>query len=333
MTTLSDVLQTTAKTQYKNLFSNDFVVYNRQGKTWSISTTKPDNLPDYYAALLQDLIETRAYRGIPKSDLFVQQFNAKRILAGPIDLPSPTPTRTIHFHPTKTPQFAFLSNLYETAILFMDHNNPSQQFLYPSAANAYQAHRIALLSSLTAEEPAPVAIPVGDTAAKNDKPAADRRPKVKEKTRPSPTPAAEASTSAEAEESVGLPTINELPYMEPEQRIALMDQIAVAPPVQAKELASAVYYTTFHSDVDAVRKSKLIQAIVLKKFQDNPVLKTKLLNTGQVDLVEDLGHPFWGAKHPEDPALQKSYAQPITAASRNVSGRTLMAVRTALLHK
>jgi predicted NAD-dependent protein-ADP-ribosyltransferase YbiA (DUF1768 family) len=109
----------------------------------------------------------------------------------------------------------------------------------------------------------------------------------------------------------------------------MLEKIANASPLESKELAKFAVFTKNTNEI-AVMKHDLMREIVVKKFQDNPMLAQWLKQTGTAHLIENTSDSFWGAKDPHDPSLKKDYTHPITAESRNVLGRILMDVRAAL---
>jgi predicted NAD-dependent protein-ADP-ribosyltransferase YbiA (DUF1768 family) len=148
---ISTTLAPFAKNNYTTLFSSDggFPV-TEKGK-WKVTKVQPKDLSSYYSSLANYLVSSGDYDKIPKLEHFIIQFNSCR---SSIDFPgTPKLTAKTHyiFFNSKNIKFQYLSNFYESLVLFRDHHNSKNLFLYPSSENAYQAHKIAYLYQLSSK--------------------------------------------------------------------------------------------------------------------------------------------------------------------------------------
>jgi predicted NAD-dependent protein-ADP-ribosyltransferase YbiA (DUF1768 family) len=111
--------------------------------------------------------------------------------------------------------------------------------------------------------------------------------------------------------------------------VKLLSQVSIADPVESRAISKC---NIEKSDDLAIYKAAIMKDILRQKFICNQQLHQWLMATKSLPIIEDTNDSFWGAKHPSDPELARSYRLPISQRSRNVVGRILMEIRNEWNH-
>lgn len=109
-----------------------------------------------------------------------------------------------------------------------------------------------------------------------------------------------------------------------EEFTEMLCQISTVDPAESRALSK---FSVEKTDELAKYKASIMKEILRQKFLCNQQLYQCLKATKSLPIIEDTSDPFWGAKHPLDSELTRSYRLPITQRSRNVVGRILIEIR------
>jgi ribA/ribD-fused uncharacterized protein len=138
---LARLLAPFQKGNYETLFTpkSGYPVKNSETGTWSLHRIAASDLPTYFQNLKEQIVKDKEFENLA-TEALIQRVNACATNVMPLARSKGT-EKTIHFN-SKSGETSFLSNFFDTLILFPDPLHPDRVRIYPSAEQAYQVHKL-----------------------------------------------------------------------------------------------------------------------------------------------------------------------------------------------